>query len=130
MKTVALEEFAIPEKSGGVIELLPRGNSVRDLLVPSVLVAGYLRQVSAGERARSVIEAPDVGAVALERVATTNDLAFVRAQVNEIVGSVERSIGSRRPTRRVPTEPQTVAGSSRPHRDLTMWNDPSPAAPK
>jgi hypothetical protein len=74
------------------IELLEGGVRIHDLDVPSKGVADYLRQVPEASREFQFVEALEVGIFCLERATAARDLDFVRAQVDSILGEVQRAV--------------------------------------
>lgn len=82
------------------IELLEAGIRISDLEVPKKDVADFLRHVPDPERAAALIQAIEVGVFSLERARTSQDLDFVKRQVESLLSVVEAAL------KKIPEETQ------------------------
>ncbi|HXX75398.1 MAG TPA: hypothetical protein VEI50_09730 [Nitrospiraceae bacterium] len=74
------------------IELSDTGVRIEDLEVPKKDVADFLSRVPEPEREATLIQAIEVGVFCLQRARTSQDLDFVKRQVESLIGTVRATV--------------------------------------
>ncbi|MGD0497033.1 MAG: hypothetical protein ABSC23_01210 [Bryobacteraceae bacterium] len=77
---------------GAQVEVTDAGIWIRDLEVPSRDVADFLHRVSEPERGVTLVQAIEVGVFCLERARTSQDLDFVKRQVEALISTVRATV--------------------------------------
>jgi len=74
------------------VQVLETGIRIRDLVVRGKDVADFLRSTHAEQRESTLVQAIEVGVFCLERARNTQDIEFVRRQIEQLVNQVERAV--------------------------------------
>lgn len=74
------------------IEISETGIRIRDLEIPRKDVAEYLNRIPDLDREFALVQAIEVGVFCLERASTTQDLYFVKRQVESLLNVVRKEV--------------------------------------